>query len=169
MIGPPPKVTLYTKFSRFACQGELYRDPHLTAWERFMYQPTLRIFDDVRIRTGGPLIITSGRRSRVLQDRLIREKKTRAKYSPHLYGLALDVRVPFARMTREEFVQLVRDSSVRLGLPVRIGWKLYAKKRTRHIHFDTAPVWVSDPDMASLYVKFPKRILAAYKAVGLEW
>ena len=120
--------------SVFASAAELYRDPFLKDSEKLMLSETLAVFDAARQLLGGPLVITSGRRSEAHQEELRQAGYRAARYSPHVYGAALDVRVP-PRLTDYGLANLLCAAAQQLRLPrPRLGFELYRKDpRTRMI------------------------------------
>lgn len=113
--------------SEFASPRELYRDPFLKDSEKLMLFETLATFDAARKLLGGPLAISSGRRSHAHQEELRRAGYRAATYSPHCYGAALDVVVP-ERMTDWGLVNLFFAAAQQMRFPrPRVGFELYRK------------------------------------------
>lgn len=113
--------------SEFASPAELYRDPFLKDSERVMLFETLAVFDEARRMLGGPLSISSGRRSLAEQEALREAGYRAARYSPHCYGAALDVRIP-SLLTDYGLAHLILAAAQHLNLPrPRIGYQVYRK------------------------------------------
>jgi len=129
----------FVRESRYARSGELYRDPFLKLGEQVMLAETLACFDEARRLYGGPLVITSGRRSLAHQDELRRAGLRAAQYSPHCHGAALDVYVPDL-LTDWALVGLLKLAAENLSLPrPRIGFLAYrSDERTRRVVQRTA-------------------------------
>lgn len=133
--------------SEHASPAELYRDDaNLTDQTRMMVREVLEVFERLRAQHGGPIAISSGRRSEAKQEFLHRNSKRAAKESTHVIGLALDLVVP-AGMRDTAFVEqidkIARD--VCGGIAPRLGYLRYRKspkKSAAFVHFDIAP-WAS--------------------------
>jgi len=126
--------------SRYATPKELYSDPLLTESEKLMMEPLLLVFDCARELHGGPLRITSGRRTQKKQDELIKQGYRAAKLSAHTYGAAIDIAVPG---TEDMYLlELIAKAAATLGLErPRIGVFCYRpglQKCAPFIHVDYA-------------------------------
>lgn len=134
-----PQMLRWAKSSQYASAKELYRDLLLPVHDRLMLAATLYTFDEVRRAHGGPLLISSGRRSQAKQQQLIKQGYRAATFSAHTMGVAIDVVVPKS-MTDEQLVLEVVSAAVRLDLPrPRIGWMRYrVNGKSPIVHFDFA-------------------------------
>lgn len=135
---------VFIRSSEFASEWELYgKDPSLPREELFMAEPLLLAFDEVRRDLGGPLIITSGRRSLAKQAELFKNPNVNAgRVSTHCYGLALDVQVPWG-MKDSELAKKFVGTCWRFAERVpRCGYLWYrdAKLSSYFLHVDLGPL-----------------------------
>ena len=104
------------------------------------------------LRKQYPVVITSAYRCEVQNARV-----GGATYSPHIFGIALDIAVPLEK--RQEIVEYL------LMFPfLRVGHKKYANKQ-KHIHIDVAAKIADDLYRAG---KIPLQARNAYR-FAREW
>jgi len=126
--------------STYASENELYRDQRVAPADQKILEETLVLYDRIRGLHGGPLLINSGRRSAEKQEELRKAGYRAAKFSPHVWGCALDVRVPEGK-TDEYLVALLFGGAQLLGYDMpRVGWRNYrnGKSSSTFVHFDFA-------------------------------
>jgi uncharacterized protein YcbK (DUF882 family) len=155
-----PAFLRFIPRSTYASPSELYRDKYLAKEDKEMLAATLWTFDEARKRHGGPLIITSGRRTEQRQQELIAEGKRAAKHSAHTLGCALDVAVPFGKDDMY-LVQLINAAAVELNLPrPRMGFVAYRGREdsSTFVHFDYAFLLPKQPGQP-----------IAFSQIGIVW
>lgn len=133
------------KSSRYALESELYspNDAYLKDRDKWMNAEVLDVFDSVREKVGGPLSITSGKRSTKYQKELRRKGYRAASISPHCLGIAIDIRVPEGMEDSDLATLFIQESVQICKVSPRIGYLAYRnspKESSTFIHFDLAPM-----------------------------
>jgi len=107
----------------------------------------IRVADQFREDVGRPLTVNSFNRNQAKQNQLGTEGFRTASYSPHVVhevnrritgGFAMDINTSSDEQTNKEVV-ILKKSSNKLGIEIRIGFKEYQEKKQTFIHFDVGP------------------------------
>ena len=134
----------FARTGKYSSEWELYgRDPLLAPEERFVAQPLLLAFDEVRESLGQPLIITSGRRSLRRQEDLFLNPRIKAgRFSTHCHGLALDVQVPWKMQDSGLAMSFIIACEKYAEVIPRVGYLVYrgSKSSSFHLHVDLGPL-----------------------------
>lgn len=148
----------WVRRSMYATPKELYQDTYLQDAERYMASPILDVFDLVRKKFGGPIAITSGRRTFRRQRQMHRENKRAAALSTHCYGVAIDIQCPMVspdqRMEDMDLAALVSEAAAELDFDrPRIGMLRYRPspgKTATFIHVDMGFL-LADPTLPTAW------------------
>jgi hypothetical protein len=108
------------------------------------YEPTLILFEALRMKIKKPIAINSGYRNVAKQTQLYNDDILRHNgkpsgevahpdHAPHTTGSAMDISIPKG-YTAANIAKMIREISVQLGLPMaRTGYVMY---NYRFVHFD---------------------------------
>ncbi len=98
------------------------------------------VLDELRIRAKRAIRINSAYRTDAEQRELLKVNEGAATFSPHPYGLAIDIDTVSNSHTAL-YVALLRKISKDLNIAIRIGWRQYQtqKKPQTFIHIDVCP------------------------------
>jgi len=110
-----------------------------------LHEHLFTILDKLREYVNKPIIINSAYRTELQQIKLKDVNKGAATYSPHVWGLAIDIDTISNKETARYLV-ILRKIAKDLNLQIRLGWKQYQNMTPAKtfIHIDVTPEMFGD-------------------------
>lgn len=128
--------------------------------------PLMRVLDRFRYEVDRPVHINSFNRTKAYQRELKNQGYRTATYSPHVEKMAADIDTTSHAQTNAE-VQVLRNISADMGIPIRIGWLSYQKRGQTFIHVDVCPHYFGAGGPLAQRVSPP--VPDAWRIAGAEW